>query len=176
VVNLISKLSIEEKILTGIQLKTDLFKGVFDGGVDMVEFSQEKRNELLEELRKMMGEEEPIPQKEQRPGKDIPEDTPYFLNPEVLKEKEVDFTGEEMEIGQPAAPTGESAGESGAGIIASQPPEKIETVLNSGLEFIGGLLEMATGQKISPTQGDAKMVELDQTSGEVTLKFKLPGF
>jgi len=179
VVNLIAKGSIEEKILAGIQLKTDLFKGVFDGGVDMVEFSLEKRNELLNELRKMMGEEEAPPISETRPGEEIPEDTPHFLNPEVLKDadkREVDFAAEEA-AGSETLPLKEEASPAtGADIIASQPPEKIETVLNSGLEFIGGLLEMATGQKIAPTQSEGKMVELNQDTGEVTLKFKLPGF
>jgi SNF2 family DNA or RNA helicase len=37
VVNLITKNSIEEKILAGLQLKTDLFAEVFDGGADTVQ-------------------------------------------------------------------------------------------------------------------------------------------
>ncbi|MCP4721115.1 MAG: DEAD/DEAH box helicase, partial [Desulfobacteraceae bacterium] len=73
VINLIAKASIEERILTGIQLKTDLFKGVFDGGPDKVEFSREKRNEMLNRLREMMGEEpESIPFDAAEP-EDIPE-------------------------------------------------------------------------------------------------------
>jgi hypothetical protein len=94
VINLIAKQSIEERILAGIQLKTDLFKGVFEQGPDQVEFSR----------------------------------------------------------------------------------EKIETVLNSGMEFIAGLMEMATGQKMEKTQGREKMIEIDKNTGEVTMKFKLPGF
>ena len=61
-------------------------------------------------------------------------------------------------------------------ILASQPPEKIETVLNSGMDFIAGLMEMATGQKIEKGPGQKKMIEIDNRTGEVTLKFKLPGF
>lgn len=58
VINLIAKNSIEERIRAGIQLKTDLFKGVFDDdGPDVVEFSREKRDELLNRLRAMMGED-----------------------------------------------------------------------------------------------------------------------
>ena len=60
VVNLITKNSIEEKILAGLQLKTDLFAGVFDGGADTVEFTREKRTELLNQLRGMLAEE-PLP-------------------------------------------------------------------------------------------------------------------
>ena len=97
VVNLITKNSIEEKILTGIQLKTDLFKGVFEGSTDVVEFSHEKRTEMLNRLREMMGEEPALPPREARPSEDVPEDTPHYLNPKVLKEAEeaVDFTAEE---------------------------------------------------------------------------------
>jgi hypothetical protein len=61
-------------------------------------------------------------------------------------------------------------------ILASQPPEKIEAVLNSGMDFIAGLMEMATGQKIEKGPGQKKMIEIDNKTGEVTLKFTLPGF
>ena len=60
--------------------------------------------------------------------------------------------------------------------MAAQPPEKIEAVLNTGMQFVGGLLEMATGRKMTPAADDGRMVQIDRESGEVTLKFKLPGF
>ena len=177
VVNLISKDSIEEKILTGIQLKTDLFKGVFEDGADMVEFSREKRTEMLNTLREMMGEEPALPPAESAPSDEIPEDTPYYLNPEVLKDREepMDFTGEE----DSAAESSERADPEVSGpetSLSEQPPEKIEAVLNSGMQFIGGLLEVATGKKIEATGDSGQIVKLDRKTGEVTLKFKLPGF
>ncbi|WP_457552717.1 hypothetical protein [Desulfobacula sp.] len=61
-------------------------------------------------------------------------------------------------------------------ILASQPPEKIETVLNSGMEFIAGLMEMATGKKMEKVGDQKKMIEINNKTGEVTMKFKLPGF
>lgn len=61
-------------------------------------------------------------------------------------------------------------------MLAAQPPEKIEAVLNTGMQFVGGLLEMATGQKLTPTAADGRMVQIDRETGEVTLKFRLPGF
>ena len=61
-------------------------------------------------------------------------------------------------------------------ILANQPPEKIETVLNSGMEFIAGLMEMATGQKMEKSGDQEKMIKIDNRTGEVTMKFKLPGF
>ena len=176
VVNFICKGSIEEKIYAGIQLKTDLFKGVFEGGEDVVEFSREKRTEMLNKLREMMGEEPELPAREQTPSEEIPEDTPHFLNPEVLKEDEpVDFAGEEGAQGEETAPHDTQPGPAETG-EADPAPEKMEEVLNSGMAFIGGLLEVATGKKMSPAEGDERMVKIDKTTGEVTLKFKLPGF
>lgn len=183
VVNLIMKDSIEEKILAGIQLKTDLFQGVFDGGTDKVEFSNEKRTEMLNRLREMMGEEPLVPSREAVDSEEIPEDTPHYLNPAVLNEKENRIAYDEEEIKEADS---ESASEkSGAQIaesqdpasfLATQPPEKVEEVLNSGMQFIGGLLEMATGKKMEAVADDQKMIHIDQSTGEVTMKFKLPGF
>ncbi len=250
VVNLIAKASIEERIYAGIQMKTDLFQGVFDGTTDMVEFSREKRTELLNQLREMM--QEPLLEvaSDPVPAEEIPEDTPHFLNPRVLKEEKdsdrvaaagvssgidtpelepelemdspepdtpepdtpemdtpdlIAYDKEENE--DPAAPdsispesfspdsllpereltqTAASASGAGAGPAGSRDtaapmtgpddPEKMETVLNSGMAFISGLMEMATGRKMAPAADDGKMIQVDRTTGEVTMKFKLPGF
>ncbi len=173
VINLICKGSIEMRIMAGIQLKGELFSGVFDGGVDEVMFDREKRQEMVNRLREMLGEELETPTMEPIPSEELPEDTPHFLNPEVLKEeeKEIDFTGEEQESEHPV----EAAARSSSPM--EQSPEKMEAVLNQGMSFISGLLEMATGQKIEAADGgDEKLVSLDKKTGEVTLKFKLPGF
>jgi superfamily II DNA or RNA helicase len=180
VVNLITKNSIEEKILTGIQLKTQLFDGVFDGTTDMVAFSREKRTELLNQLREMMGEEQELPPERTLPAEEIPEDTPHYLNPEVLQRSEstVDVTVEESALEEDTA--GPSAAvhsnSHNGGPFSGQGPERIEAVLNSGMQFIGGLMEMATGQKISSASDDGRMLSIDRSTGEVTLKFKMPGF
>jgi hypothetical protein len=44
------------------------------------------------------------------------------------------------------------------------------------MAFIGGLLEMATGRKLEASSPDGRLLHVDPASGEVTLKFKLPGF
>ncbi|MBS3779534.1 MAG: hypothetical protein KGY41_04010, partial [Desulfovermiculus sp.] len=59
---------------------------------------------------------------------------------------------------------------------SGQSPERMEAVLNQGLEFMSGLLEMATGQKLHKTEEDKPMLSVDSQTGEVTMKFKLPGF
>jgi superfamily II DNA or RNA helicase/predicted nucleic acid-binding Zn finger protein len=175
VVNLIAKLSIEEKILTGIQLKTDLFKGVFDGEGDKVEFSREKRTELLNRLRDMMGEDREPVASEPVPSEEIPEDTPHFLNPSVLAE-EIDYAGEEHEPAEIAASVDDEETSTPATKTAEHSPERMEEVLNQGMAFISGLLEIATGRKIETTGGDDRLIRLDRQTGEVTMKFKLPGF
>jgi len=186
VVNLIAKDSIEEKIFAGIQLKTDLFKGVFEGGMDKVEFSHEKRTELLNRLREMMGEEPLQAHRDSPPSEEVPEDTPYYLNPQVLTrtDEPLDFTAEEqldLNSDGSVVAAGESEGSEGGGddsekSLLDSPPEKIEAVLNSGMEFISGLLEMASGKKLVATGDPGRMVRVDRATGEVTLKFKLPGF
>ncbi len=169
VINFIAKNSIEEKILAGIQLKTDLFKGVFDDGPDVVEFTREKRDEMLNRLRQMMGEVPEIVEMEPAgfvEPEEIPEDTPYYLNPEVLNPKQEAIDGSS----QDAKDDPGSAGH----LFADQPSEKIETVLNSGMQFLTGLMEMATGQKMEPASGQDRMIRIDRDTGEITLKFKLP--
>jgi hypothetical protein len=37
-------------------------------------------------------------------------------------------------------------------------------------------MEMATGKKIIDSSDDSRMIRIDRESGEVTMKFKLPGF
>ena len=198
VINLVSKNSIEEKILAGIHLKTELFSGVFDGGVDLVEFSREKRNQMLNELRAMMGQEmeEDLEDKEPRASEEIPEDTPHFLNPQALAESEQEsFPAAQVQGGSEPEdrPGGEQAamaeetraahgedrvladGGSGPG-VPDQSPERMEAVLNQGLEFMSGLLEMATGKKLNKTEDDKPMLKVDKETGEVTMKFRLPGF
>lgn len=175
VINLIAKNSIEERILAGIQLKTDLFKGIFDDdGPDQVAFSKEKRDEMLNRLRSMMGEPpEPDQEKYESVGpEEIPEDTPGYLNPEVLSRGEGNEKGPD-ETGEGSA---REEADGSTNVFEGQPPEKIETVLNSGMAFISGLMEMATGRKMEASQGQDKMINIDRKTGEVTMTFKLPGF
>lgn len=170
VINLIAKYSIEERIMAGIKLKGDLFDGVFDGGKDEVMLSREKRQEMVNQLREMMGEEAEMVQVEPLPKEELAEDTPHFLNPSVLR-NEVDVVAEEnvepFEEHLPQEELHEPAGKS---------TEQMEEVLNQGMGFISGLLEMATGQKLGIAKDGKKMVSLDKKTGEVTLKFTLPGF
>lgn len=179
VVNLIAKYSIEERIMAGIKLKGDLFSGVFDGGQDEVMLSREKRQELVNQLREMMGEETGMEAQEATVAEELSEDTPHFLNPEVLS-KERDFTAEESpeeaDFSEHKEYRSNGQGKHFTAESAADSAEKMEEVLNQGMGFISGLLQMALGKKLGVAESSEKMVTLDKKTGEVTLKFTLPGF
>ena len=52
-------------------------------------------------------------------------------------------------------------------------PQEIETTLNQGMQFLNGIFKMATGKELI-TEG--KGITVNRETGEVTMKFKLPGF
>ena len=119
------------------------------------------------------------------PGESIPEDMPHYLNPRAMAGEEdedrIPGSGEGVEESAPdgspaeAAWAQEGAGEGGSP-LAGQPAEKVEAVLNSGMAFISGLMEMATGRKLGEAGDRERMIRLVPETGEVTMKFKLPGF
>lgn len=51
--------------------------------------------------------------------------------------------------------------------------EMLEETLNQGLSFLSGILRMATGQTLGM---ERQSIQVDRSTGEVTLKFRLPGF
>ncbi|VAX35231.1 hypothetical protein MNBD_UNCLBAC01-1689 [hydrothermal vent metagenome] len=171
VINLIAKQSIEEKIQAGIHLKQQLFDGVFDGKIDEVEFSQKKKAEFINKIREMLDDEPMIPTAETSDPEEIPESTPHFLNPQVLNEETMDIAGEEdepLEIKNDIVHTETSSD-------GSTSSEKMEDVLENGMKFLSGLMAMATGKPLI-TKEQEKTIHVDHKTGEVTMKFKLPGF
>lgn len=173
VINLIAKQSIEERILTGIQMKTDVFDAVFSGSRSTVVFDRERHQALLKQLRTALEDDQSEFIRPPEEGEELLPDTPHYLNPQVLQEQPTDYVGEEPVDSIPATPAQHAAP---AAQSTAHSPEKMEEVLNQGMAFLGGLLEMATGSTIQPSASSDKMVSVDQTTGEVTLKFKLPGF
>ncbi len=185
VINLIAKQSIEEKIMAGIQMKQELFDGVFDGKTDSVEFSREKKTELVNNIRAMLGDEPEIQAKVSADIDELSESTPHFLNPKALGNEEINISGEEESDIQ--SDEGENNDIFNADIIDNdkrkddakpQPentPEKMEEVLENGMKFLNGLMSMSTGKPLIP-DGQEKSISVDRKTGEVTMKFKLPGF
>ncbi|MCP5050478.1 MAG: DEAD/DEAH box helicase [bacterium] len=52
-------------------------------------------------------------------------------------------------------------------------PEEIESTLNQGLQFLNGIMSMSTGKQLV-TEGQS--ITVNRETGEVVMKFKLPGF
>ena len=189
VINLIAKRSIEEKILAGLHLKQELFSGVFDGGAKEVVFSQEKKTAFINRIRAMLNEEAEVPGREAAGVEEIPESTPHYLNPKVLAqngtEAPLDMSGEEVleetdeAIDRAEHRLGDDIRANDSDPISSEKrpasPEKMEEVLESGMQFLSSLMAMAT-EKPLLTEGQEKQIHIDRETGEVTMKFKLPGF
>ncbi len=185
VINLIAKESIEEKIMAGIQLKQELFNGVFDGTTDTVEFSREKKTELVNNIREMLGDELEVPSKESSDSEELSDSTPHFLNPKALDKEEINISDEEDSDPQPETDKEEELfspniidNEDSENQSKPQPkntPEEMEEVLENGMKFLNGLMAMSTGKPLIP-DGQEKSISVDRKTGEVTMKFKLPGF
>jgi superfamily II DNA or RNA helicase len=129
VVNLVAKSSIEEKVLAGLNLKQELFDGVFDGTTDAVEFTQERKAAFVNRIRAMLGDEPIAPLKESPAPEEIPESTPHFLNPKALEERPIDISAEEDLAQEEAQPEVEriSRFESQARALSADEHEGVRT-------------------------------------------------
>ncbi|WP_420264165.1 SNF2-related protein [Candidatus Magnetominusculus dajiuhuensis] len=179
VINLISKHSIEEKVFAGITLKQEVFDGVFEGSTDKVEFTREKKAEFINKIREMMGEEQIVLTREPSSTEDIPEATPHFLNPKAMGELNVSAEEEvsadsEMDGGITEIQENDENNIRDRNQLL-MPPEKMEEVLENGVRFLSGLMEMSTGKPLIPNKDD-KAITIDRKTGEVTMKFRLPVF
>jgi hypothetical protein len=115
-----------------------------------------------------------------RPASDSPdldETTPHYLNPEILAQPaaQLDMAAEEPGDEPPEEPDASREPETVPQGAAAPNPDQIETVLNQGLVFLNTLSQMATGRALV-AEGEKKSIEIDRATGEVVLRFKLPGF
>ncbi len=189
VINLITKNSIEEKVYAGINLKQELFDAALEGAGDDVDLSRENKNKFINQIREMFDGEEIDIHTGSKADEDKPELdelTPHYLNPEIFREKdsEVDISAEEFEeeplsekelvekTGSSERQKPEQNGES----ARSASIEQMETVLNQGMDFLNSLSMMATGKSLTEKESNNKSVEIDRETGEVVMRFKLPGF
>ena len=184
VINMITRNSIEERVFAGIGLKQELFDAVIDGTASEIDFTREKKNQFVEQLRRMFGDEAGADEiagadrtyEGERP--ELDETTPHFLNPLVLKEREsvVDVSEEESDAGTNGEGTAREPQPAGAANGSHRmpiPAEQLEAVLNQGMAFLNTLTQAATGKSLFGESGGAKTVEIDRETGEVVLRFKL---
>lgn len=60
-------------------------------------------------------------------------------------------------------------------MLTEQQREQVQTmenVMNHGMDFLAGMFKMATGKDIG---FEGKNMEIDNETGEIVLRFKMPG-
>ena len=173
VINLITKDSIEERIAAGLIVKKELFDGTLnsDKSIDTVDFSEKGRSQFLKQLEQaLIGLEDKIED----------EETDYADSKEEKDDDNIlslydgfdEQPGGEGSVAQP-----EEKSEAGTIDDDDIEPEaekfkEMEDVMNHGLDFLSGLYKMSTGKEIK--KSDQK-IEIDRQTGEVVMRFKLPG-
>jgi superfamily II DNA or RNA helicase len=189
VINLVALDSIEERIAAGIELKESLFDAVLNEGdlTDEVDFSTKGRSTVIEQVEKMVSplliamEGEAAQEMEISPpakGLQLP---PYDTsNKNVLAEDfcaETDAASREESLPVfPAAATdrkSEPVSRPEGSAAGTANVEEMEQTLNQGMLFLSGIMKMATGKELLASE---KAIQIDRKSGEVVMRFRLPGF
>ncbi len=158
VINLITKDSFEMRIASGLTLKQNLFDGVLNenNSLDFVDFSASGRSQFLLEIEEVINGYTEIPAEivETDESAEVPE--------QVSLESVVQEQESEAIVSQ-----------NGSGDVQKEEMMQMEKVMNQGLDFLSGMIKMATGKDVGL---EGNKIEVDKTTGEVTMKFKMPGW
>lgn len=158
VINLITKDSFELKIASGLVLKQNLFEGVLNesNNLDIVDFSASGRSQFLREMEEVINGFTEIPTESEETDESAEEPEQASLE-SVVQERE-----SEVEVS-----------ENGSGKAQREEMVQMEKVMNQGMDFLSGMIKMATGKEVGL---EGNKIEVDKTTGEVTMKFKMPGW
>lgn len=158
--NFITTNSIEERISLGLLVKQSLFDGVLnsDSQTNFVDFSEKGRSQFMEQITAMV---ENIETADEEVYQDEIDSNNYSSD-EIVDEE----ITEDIEV-MPERKTVESS----VSYEKETKAKKMEEVMNNGIQFLAGLMEMATGEKMDAKE---QKIEVDPISGEVTMKFKMP--
>jgi ERCC4-related helicase len=196
VINLVTMESIETRIADGIELKESLFEAVLNEGdmTDEVDFTKKGRSTMIQQIQEIVTPftAEPLEDEKEEVPALKPGEQPSLFDEEADEYRE---TGEYPGEGEPVEESKESQADS---ILKSQPvqvqsgesprspsqravepgppaprPEILENTLNQGMQFLSGIFSMATGQ---PLLMEEQAITVNRETGEVVMKFKLPGF
>lgn len=167
--NFITRNSIEQQIASGLLVKQSLFDGVLgdNANTNFVDFSTKGRSQFIQQLEEFISETERREQEELVAESQVQE-IPQESFTEQLPADEIDFAGEEAEQQEELAKASTSNGNGATSINT----EELEKVMNNGLQFLSGLFKMSTGKEMGMTD---QKIEVNKETGEVTMKFKLPG-
>ena len=179
VINLITRDSIEIRIATGLALKQNLFESVLDNDSvsDEVDFSEKGRAQFLRELQAIIDDmTQPGPAYDEEEGsesalvEELREMVEELDNGDVegeMEETGIDTGSGEDEVGSPQRQTEPKS-------HPTQTPQikEMEQVMNHGMSFLAGMFKMATGKELT---AENQKIEIDEETGEVVMRFKLPG-
>lgn len=181
VYNLISRNSIEQQIASGLLVKQSLFDGVLgdDTGISSVDFSTKGRSQFIQQLEEFLAEtidQAPHINEEHQTNilnesqlevsfqQSIPKTTTEEQG-EVSYADSLDFFDEPSEQEEP--PTSQDQAN------RSVKAQELESVMSSGMQFLSGLFKMSTGKDLGI---ENQKIEVNKETGEVVMRFKLPGF
>ncbi len=157
--NLVSNNSIEVRIAQGLLVKQSLFDGVLNEGsyTDFVDFSEKGRSQFLQQITEMVDEVQNVPSEDEQ-IEELQVDQEPEAEVNLFEEKE-DGQGQRTEtVGQESLAKEEKA-------------KQMEQVMNNGIQFLSGLFEMATGNKVDLKD---QKIEINPETGEVNMTFKMP--
>ncbi|MEM1405294.1 MAG: DEAD/DEAH box helicase, partial [Bacteroidota bacterium] len=179
VINLVSLNSIEQKIAAGLRLKQNLFEGVLDkeNDMDIVDFSEEGKSQFLRELEEML---EDIPQEvneeEHVEAMETMEEEESVESPQLSLTEEIEVETTGSSTTEEVLRKNDVTDEEGSALHANENQQKVaamEEVMNQGMGFLAGLYQISTGKEM---KAEDQKIEINKATGEVTMKFKLPGF
>jgi len=181
VYNLISRNSIEEQIASGLLVKQSLFDGVLgdDTSINSVDFSTKGRSQFIQQLDEFLAETEKLEQYDgefqktnlltesqlECPLQSFASETPSEVLKETPNTDTLDFSCEASEQKETLASQEHDNRSSKA--------EELESVMNNGMQFLSSLFKMSTGKDLGV---ENQKIEVNKETGEVVMKFKLPGF
>jgi superfamily II DNA/RNA helicase len=159
VINLICQDSIELQIAGGLVLKQNLFDGVLNAAseLDEVDFSQKGRAQFIKQL-------EDFVSGASQPEADI--DMDKLRNKVEKVEQSVELESESNLTIEPEEKSNTPSNNS-----PDSDFEKMEEVLQNGMQFLSGIYEMSTGKSLGGKEGSK--IEIDKETGEVVMRFKL---
>ncbi|HKJ42824.1 MAG TPA: DEAD/DEAH box helicase [Sunxiuqinia sp.] len=166
--NFIARNSIETQIASGLLVKQSLFDGVLGNAArtNFVDFSTKGRSQFIQQLEEFINETERKEQEEELAVESLQQEASQDADPQKVSADEIDFSVDDTEQQEELAET-----HSGNGAKQSVQAGELETVMNSGMQFLSGLFKMATGKEMGI---ENQTIEVNTETGEVTMKFKLP--
>jgi len=183
VISFITQNSIETRIASGLLLKQDLFDSVLspDSALDEVDFSSKNRSQFLKDLENAIQGFTQVtePHESLEDSTDIQSDEAVEIedNDEAILTEQADDEIETTDQDEVIASENDASSEVHNKAPEESPQsapaqtEQLENVMNQGMSFLSGLMQMATGKSLELTD---KAIEVNRGTGEVIMRFKLP--